>query len=336
MKLIAKENDFELLNDYFKKAINNTANNNDIKLKLYPAFRDWAEYDKSIYQEKIQQRLARWEKVQNIFSDYIEPIFECFKLALALDDTEKMSAFLNLAKNISKSDFHLTTMLFLYSHHTHDWVNTKKYFLLLKDRYPKDYDRLYIWYFFEALLQLQEERSIESYYIEYVKTKYFQILEMYPSYDFIIEKIQIAQFLNNFQLENLYLSELKNHELSFKFPYPQLHPKQIKVINHDLDNDTLLVIFAGLGENNPYKVYNPYRLEKLDLLIEDFDTEYSFTFHNFAKKNTQYNYLLLNDIYNSWYQLHTNEFIEVIKNTISELRAKKVVCLGVQLVVLLL
>lgn len=53
------------------------------------------------------------------------------------------------------------------------------------------------------------------------------------------------------------------------------------------------------------------------------------SFIRFAQKNTQYNMLMINDIYNSWEQLHKLEYLDYIQNIIDKYKPQTVVCIGV-------
>lgn len=330
-KLAIAEENFDLIKYYYDLALKYCSSEKDVERvnqDFYQVFKSWANLGKSVEKSKVQISSEKWKKVLDLYPNNQDAMVNFCEPLLTLGRFKEVKEILDALGEEVFENYDLTKISFLNAHHSENWLKAKESFLVLLEKFHKKYETLLVWYFFQCLQNLNEEHLIEDYYLQHIQLKYSNVLEYYPNYDFHLERITIARFLKNKQYINDLKSSFKPHELSFQYKYPILHTKQFKLLKHSVDNDTLVIIFSGLGENNPYHVYNKSRLESLDDMIHYFNEDTGFTFNNFTKRNTQYNFLLVNDIYNSWYQLNFNKYIDRIKKFIQEINPKKIVCIG--------
>lgn len=182
--------------------------------------------------------------------------------------------------------------------------------------------------YLDVLWHLKEFDALESHYIKMIQKSYPQILEYFPTYDFLPEKMAVAETLGDFkradQLRKQYQVPPERQNIS----KPEFDAEvECEYIHHSDNNCTLLIFFSGLTfktKNN----FEKYGLGNLDDVKND-NKEIKSSFIRFAQKTTQYNMLMVNDIYSSWQQMHRDEYLDYIKDIIAKNKYREVVCIGV-------
>lgn len=331
-KLAVSSDDFELIQYYYDMAKKHAKSDDETKQvhqDFYEAFEGWANWGKTVEKSQVIKTAKRWERVVELYPNHSKAVAGLCEPLLTMGELDRVDELLRVYNESNLDEnFDIVRIEFLLAHHSERWADAKAYFLILFDNFYDKCDIIYIWYFFRCLQKLGQEELILDYYIKHIQLKYPKILEYYPNHDFHIEKLSVARYLTDKSKVSRLKQTYRPHALSHQYEYPKLFDEQFKVLEHNKENETLIIVFSGLGENNPYTVYSKTRLSQLNELIEHFDTEKGFTFKNFTHKNTQYNFLLINDIYNSWYQLNFEGYLLKIKETICQLAPKKIVCLG--------
>lgn len=182
--------------------------------------------------------------------------------------------------------------------------------------------------YLDVLWHLKEFDALESHYVKMIQKSYPQILEYFPSYDFLPERIAVAETIGDFEradkLRKQYQPPLERKNIS----KPIFDPKvECEYIHHSDANNVLLIFFSGLTFRIK-KNFDKYGLDNLDDIKND-NKDIKSSFIRFAQRNTQYNMLMINDIYTSWQHMHRDEYLDYIKDIIVKNKYQTVVCIGV-------
>ncbi len=207
------------------------------------------------------------------------------------------------------------------------WQLAKEAYLKLVSRFNINIGDITFSYL-NVLWHLKEFDALESHYVEMVRKSYPQILDYFPSYDFLPERIAVAETIGDFEradkLRKQYQPPLERQNIS----KPIFDPKvECEYIHHSDANKVLLIFFSGLTFKIK-KNFDKYGLDNLNDVKND-NKDIKSSFLRFAQRNTQYNMLMINDIYTSWEQMHLDEYLAYIKELIAKHKYQTVACIGV-------
>lgn len=218
-------------------------------------------------------------------------------------------------------------MYFSTLYYQKKWLLAKNAYSQLINHFGTKADDL-MYTYLDVLWHLKEYHEMEEHYILVMKSSYPQILEYYPDYDFSLDKLAIAETVGNFENADFLRKSYKSPIATRSVKKPNFDEKiQCDYIHHDDNNQALLIFFSGLTfktKNN----FDKCQFNNFEQLKND-NKDIKSSFFRFAKKNTQYNMLMINDIYNSWEHLHKFEYLNYIQNIIGKHKPKTVVCIGI-------
>ncbi|WP_440455013.1 tetratricopeptide repeat protein [Psychrobacter sp. ASPA161_9] len=195
---------------------------------------------------------------------------------------------------------------------------------LYKKKFPRKLRDLKEHIFVSLLASGHKEKFLKI-YLEQVRGSFFQLVVENPVNWLDFERQKINQIF--IKKTKINIQDVKNN-IKSKIDYlPKPNDENISLyINHSARNRTLVVCFSGMDGKRTAEHFNDRKLKDLNKI-----TNYSqgeFDYHGFAKGKKDYNFLLLKDLYNCWYQIHTQNYIELIEKIYMEGKYNKLVCVG--------
>lgn len=181
------------------------------------------------------------------------------------------------------------------------------------------------WHVSVSLLTCERKEEFLHNYLEQIESSFFKLITENPVDWLAFEKEKINQIF--FKKNTISIQDIKNN-LQSRIDY-LLEPEVKNIssyIQNSLKNKTLVVCFSSMDGKRTAEHFNGKELKNLNEVISY--SQGDFDYHGFAKGNKDYNFLLLKDLYNCWYQIHTQKYIELIEKIYLDGRYEKLVCIG--------
>lgn len=191
-------------------------------------------------------------------------------------------------------------------------------------KFPSSFLPLFYAYIY-ALYQQGNYEMMKNEYVSYIGRYFRDELNSNP-YWFMSERQKIDSL---FSLKS-------DRDLPYTLNQIQDRIDSLPIINmdrvhrfmgHNPNSDVLVVCFSGMDGKRTNELYQELGQRSFQA-IADYKPNDNYDFMGFAKKTVQYNFLLLRDNYNCWYQIHTQMYIDTIKRVMKEYNLKKLVCIG--------
>lgn len=278
-------------------------------------------YDGDI--SSLEVSYNRWKEVAKKFSDNIEPRFILGERCLELGKLEEAETIFSKLSNNDPKNHVVLSKWCLIPFYGKDYTEFLNRSTIFKSKFPRKISIL-SYYVYVALIYQNRQQEFLSTYLTHTRAKFFNILSGNENW-ISFEKEKVKQLFDKKPVVSL--SSIKDVILSKieHLPKPSLDIVASHIV-HSSDNEVLVICFSGMDGKRTAQHYNDSKLDRLDDIVS-FD-EAGFDYQGFARNKKEYNFLLLRDLYNCWYQIHTKEFIRVIEDTITQGKYNKVVCLG--------
>lgn len=209
----------------------------------------------------------------------------------------------------------------LYAQNWQDAVTRMRIF---RKKFPSSFYQIFYPYIY-ALYHLGKLDEVKKEYIQYCGHYFQQEIAKHPFW-FKNEQYKIECLLSLH--EKRPLQDTLNSILDRIDCVPEINDKNIsQYFMHAPDSGVLIVCFSGMDGRRTNTLYKEKGLNALND-IATYHTEIDYDFIGFARVNTQYNFLLLRDNFNCWYQIHTQKYINIIKETVKKHQIKKLVFMG--------
>ena len=193
-----------------------------------------------------------------------------------------------------------------------------------KKKFPRKLRDL-VEHIYVSLLDSDQKEEFFKIYLDHIRGSFFKLVTENPVSWLDFERQKINQIF--VKREKIDIKDIKDNLMSRIDYLPKPSIKNISLyINHSSKNTTLVVCFSGMDGKRTAEHFNERQLKDLDKVVNYSQGE--FDYHGFSKGNKDYNFLLLKDLYNCWYQIHTQEYVDIIEKTYLDGGYNKLVCLG--------
>lgn len=206
-----------------------------------------------------------------------------------------------------------------------NWDEAIKRMDVFKRRFPSSFYQVFYAYIY-ALHQQNDTDIVKNEFVQYMGKYFHEEVRSNPFW-FTNERHKITNLLSLMPKRNLqYTLEQIVDRLD---ALPIINPNNIhRIILNDPKSDVLVVCFSGMDGKRTNALYQEEGVESFSKVAAFKPTEDEYDFVGFAKGAKQYNFLLLKDNYNCWYQIHTQMYIEIISQIVKKHNIKKLVCIG--------
>lgn len=176
-----------------------------------------------------------------------------------------------------------------------------------------------------ALLNNGEKENFIKCYLEQMRGSFFKLVTEHPANWLEFEKQKINQLFT--KKKSIDIQGVRDNLISRVDYFPKPSKSNFSLyIDHDLSNKTLVICFSGMDGKRTAEHFNNKKLSDLDEVVGFSEGE--FDYEGFARGKKNYDFLLLKDLYNCWYQIHTQEYVDLIEKTYLEGEYNKLVCIG--------
>nr|WP_101139251.1 tetratricopeptide repeat protein [Neisseria meningitidis] len=356
--LIEKKWEYSLLygNDIIKN-VQDTAQKSNIYFKLRIPYRELKKLDElenifldlikenpSIYiswkgyatvpelmldgNEKLLKKAChRWKRASEKFPNIVEAKIKYGEILLSMQQLDFANQVFIELKRDFPNNFYAWKGWCLAAHHMRNWVEARKRLLETRIKFPSQFNSIY-YYLVNVLQNDNRLAEIENSFIWHTKSLFKENIKNSLNECLELSKINIYRIIGNYKKADEKALELLN-VLPFKDPTTLPKPQKSNIsqyIEHSKNNETLVICFSGMDGKRTQNHYRNYGLQCIDKIA--FNSSDTYNYQGFANKTIKYNFLLLRDNYNSWYQIHTDYYRTIIENYIKSGNYKKIVLVG--------
>lgn len=271
----------------------------------------------------LKESFYRWQRVLERFPDNIDANLTLGMLGLELGTYKQTELFFLEMKNRFKENYNFLRGWCLIPFYKKDYVGFIDRYNIFKSKFPNRITTLT----YHLLVSLLELGKVSLFYDEYMSytfkvfSKIVKTQECWATYE--LNKIKKYTKKTDIVSINILQQVIRSKE-DF-FPVSKRENISLFIDNSDI-NDVLMICFSGMDGKRTGEHYNNKGLSDLsevaDVNLKKFD------YQGFAHGNKNYNFLLLRDLYNCWYQINTKEYINIILDVVRSRSYKKVVCIG--------
>ena len=273
--------------------------------------------------DSVELSYTRWKEITRKFPNSIESAIILGTRCLELNKLAEAEAIFSklIANHPQNHIVHSKWCLVpFYGENYVEFLNRSAIF---KSKFPRNISIL-SYYIYVALIYQNKKQEFFNTYLYQVSRTFSSVFLNNKNW-INFERNKIKQLFNKQPALDLdYVKNLILSKIEY-LPRPSLDIISSHIV-HSENNEVLVICFSSMDGKRTAQHYNDSKLDKLDDIV-NFDKA-GFDYQGFARNKKEYNFLLLRDLYNCWYQIHTKEFIRVIEDTIFQGKYKKVVCLG--------
>lgn len=275
----------------------------------------------------MEQACDRWRQATIHCPNTLEAHLKYGELLLTTNQLTHAEQLFSSLKHQNANNFDAWRGWCLAAHHQKNWDEARKRFLQTRLKFPSQFNNIY-YYFLNTLIRLNAMREIDNSYLWHLKSRFKDNISAHPEQYLSLAQINIARIKGDYNQVH-YLVDKLSGILPFSLVTTLPKPEEnniLRYIEHSPENKTLVVCFSGMDGKRTVEYYKKYGLNHLENIIHNNADTYNYT--GFANKTPKYNFLLLRDNYNSWYQIHTEQYIDIIKRYIDTHQINKLVMIG--------
>ncbi|HFC7277296.1 TPA: tetratricopeptide repeat protein, partial [Neisseria meningitidis] len=278
--------------------------------------------------EKLLKKAChRWKRASEKFPNIVEAKIKYGEILLSMQQLDFANQVFIELKRDFPNNFYAWKGWCLAAHHMRNWVEARKRLLETRIKFPSQFNSIY-YYLVNVLQNDNRLAEIENSFIWHTKSLFKENIKNSLNECLELSKINIYRIIGNYKKADEKALELLN-VLPFKDPTTLPKPQKSNIsqyIEHSKNNETLVICFSGMDGKRTQNHYRNYGLQCIDKIA--FNSSDTYNYQGFANKTIKYNFLLLRDNYNSWYQIHTDYYRTIIENYIKSGNYKKIVLVG--------